>query len=212
MHSKVTGLFLSLAGAALNLALNRVTFAYDLPLHMDTVLTVSVTLAAGLFWGVVCGALTSIIYFTIWFRGWEAYLFTLCNIATAFITWLFIRAFPRELSFRQTAPPALLKSSRLNLAIGRIVVLMLLSFALCLAVSILGGFLAALILGFYTPPTGVLGISGKLSDTLFTYDSPLILVEIVSRIPINIIDRLIAALGGYGIALVLRGLAGRTGE
>jgi hypothetical protein len=37
---------------------------------------------------------------------------------------------------------------------------------------------------------------------------PLVLAEILSRIPINIIDRLITAYAGYGIAIALRKLSG----
>jgi len=210
MRNTMLLFFISIAGAMLNIAINRLGLATGIPLYVDTILTVSVTLAGGLFWGVVCGALSNIIGHSIWFRGWEMYLFTLCNIATAFITWLFIRAFPRELQFRQAAPPTALKSNRLNIAMGRIIVLMLLSFALCLAMSILGGSIAALIMGLSPSSIEAWYVTGILSSTLFGYGLPLILVEILSRIPINIIDRLIAAFGGYGIALALHGLLRRV--
>jgi hypothetical protein len=40
---------------------------------------------------------------------------------------------------------------------------------------------------------------------MFRQGSPLILAEILSRIPINIIDRLISAFSGFGIALAISG-------
>ena len=205
MRRKVLGLFLSITGAVLNIAINRFCFAAGIPLFLDTILTVSVTLVAGLFWGILCGMLTNIVHHSIWFWGWDAYLFTICNIATAYITWLFMRAFPHELQFLKPSRPVMLKSSRLNMAIGRIVVLMLLSFALCLAMSILGGLLAALIIALEPSRLGLWGVSALLSDT-FGYGLPRILVEILSRIPVNIIDRLIVAFGGYGIARAINAL------
>jgi len=208
-------LLLCLAGAVLNIAFNRICIMADIPLYMDTVLTVAVTLACGLFWGALCGALTNLIHQAIWFWGWEGYLFALCSIATAYITWLFIRIFPRELRFaaaaQETVPPpfdsmAALKSSRLNMVMGRVIVLILLSFALCLAMSILGGALTAFILALNPSHSGERGLSVFLSAIMFGSYLPALLTEILSRIPINIIDRLISVFGGFGIALAMRRL------
>ena len=210
-------IFLCIAGAMLNIAINRLCILVNVPLYLDTIMTVSVTLAGGLFWGVLCGALTNLVHHSIWFWGWEGYLFTFCNIATAFVTWLFIRLFPRELSFdsetREAAASMKLKSSRLNLVMGRVIVLLLLSFALCLAMSILGGSLTALILGLNPSHSGERGLSVFLSATMFGSHLPVILAEIFSRIPINIIDRLVSVFGAYGIALAIHGiLTGRSGN
>jgi hypothetical protein len=47
---------------------------------------------------------------------------------------------------------------------------------------------------------------------MFRQGFPLILAEILSRIPMNIIDRLISAFSGYGIALAISGFLRRTGS
>ena len=198
---KIILLVVCLAGAALNIGLNRLCMLANIPLYLDTVFTIAVTLMGGLFFGSLCGALTNLIHHSVWFWGWEGYLFTLCNIATACITWLFIRIFPRELRLfaetDKTAPPV----QSLNKGMDRMIVLILLSFALCIAMSVLGGFLTALILSLSPAHAGERGLSVLLSTTLFNSNLPLVLVEILSRIPINIIDRLISAFGGYAIAL-----------
>ena len=215
MHKTLVMFLLCLAGALLNISLNKLSLIAGLPLYLDTVLTITITLLGGLFWGALCGTFTNLIGHSIWFWGWEGYLFILCNIATAFVTWLFICIFPRELSlaFRyspsaaKTAQPvsAVFKSQRLGTLIDRMVVLILLAFSLCLAMSLLGGLLASLIHMIISSSADGLSVnpaSESLSLIMFPQNLPVILVEILSRIPINIVDRLISAFGGYGIALV----------
>ncbi|MCL2211976.1 MAG: hypothetical protein FWB95_08655, partial [Treponema sp.] len=75
----MTIIFLCLAGTLLNITISRLSFLLGIPLYLDTVLTISVTLTGGLFCGAVCAALTNIIYHTLWGYGWEGYLFAVCN-------------------------------------------------------------------------------------------------------------------------------------
>ena len=211
-------LLLCIAGALLNIALNMLCAKFGIPLYLDTVLTVTVTLAGGLSWGVLTGALTNLIGHTIQFWGWEGYLFALCNIATACITHLFVRLFPKELGsarlrnvlqqetvqeiFGVPASNTFLRSLRLGKAMDRMMVLILLSFALCVAMSVLGGILTVLVL-YLRHSSGMNPASVLLSSTLFGDGVPIILKEILSRIPINIIDRLLTSFGGYGIACAI---------
>jgi hypothetical protein len=207
--------FLCVAGALLNVAFAVVAGKLNIPLFLDTVLTVTLTLTGGLFCGALTGALTNVIYNTFFFWGWEGYLFALCNIATALVTWLFMRLFPRDLGWltlpwqglgkspgnvaSRTAFPSPFKSRRFEAVADRAVVLILLSFALCVAMSILGGLISGLIQIFNPAfPKGPL-VSAAMSDQ----NIPLILTEIISRFPMNVIDRLISAFAGYGFALAL---------
>jgi uncharacterized membrane protein required for colicin V production len=66
--------------------------------------------------------------------------------------------------------------------------------------SVLGGLIATIILQINSAYTEV---SGLLSATMFSQDTPVLIKEIISRIPINIIDRLISVFAGYAIALFL---------
>ncbi|MDR1802644.1 MAG: hypothetical protein LBQ94_03475 [Treponema sp.] len=214
MSKKILMPVLCLAGVALNIAINRFFVYYlGLPLFMDTIFTVTVTLIGGPFWGALCGALSTIIGKTIWFSNWISYLFFLCSIATALITWLFIRLFPSELnlSSEQAKYEKMLltagiagRSGKLAQSMNRVIVLLLLSFALCLAISILGGLISGLILLVNPSQIGERVLAGLLSDTMSGGAVPVFLAEILSRIPVNIIDRLIAAFGGYGVAVIFR--------
>jgi hypothetical protein len=201
-----------LAGALLNIAICKLFAGIAaFPLYLDTVLTISITLACGLSWGILCGVLTNFIGHTfLYFWGWEGYLFILCNAATAVITFLFVRFFPREfnLTGKRDAPaPNLSRKSQLfEIVIGRIIVITLLSFSLCIAMSVLGGLIASFIELLHPPGNERAFNPASYRDlglTMFQQGFPIILAEILSRIPMNVIDRLISAFGGYGIAFVI---------
>ena len=198
---------ISLSGAILNLYINQLSIYSGTPLYVDTILTISITLVCGLFWGSLCGALTNAISNTIWFWGWEGYLFSICNIATAVTTWFFMHLFPRELEMnnaKQKISPVIYKSGKLSIIIDRMITLILLAFALCLVMSIFGGLIAAFILSYSKGRFEETNISAILAATMFGQNFPVVLTEIFSRIPVNIIDRLISVFAGYGIALGLK--------
>jgi hypothetical protein len=223
MRKKLVMFLLCLAGALLNVAICKLfAGAAALPLYMDTVLTISITLSCGLFWGILCGVLTNFISHTfLYFWGWEGYLFILCNAATAVIAFLFVRFFPRELNLtgKRDASAAYMpvkdmsrKSQLLDFVMDRIIVITLLSFFLCIAMSILGGLIATFI-QLLRSSDGLVSNPASYTDlglTMFRQGFPLILAELLSRIPLKIIDRLISSFGGYGIALAISGFLRRT--
>jgi len=229
---KIIGSFIfCIVGALLNMIVYNVLISMTgLPLYLDTIFTITVTLICGPLWGILTGALTNIISITAF--GLEWYLFAICNIATALITWLFIRLFPLELNLRMNAvtassahalsgnvvftaqtefantafaakPLFQTDSRRLGAVMDRLIVLTLLSFALCLAMSILGGCISVLI-GFYKAFVNPESVNPAAVQTMFHGKIPILLNEILSRIPINIIDRLISAFAAFGAALGAR--------
>jgi hypothetical protein len=195
-------------GALFNIAIHKFCTYLGIQLYLDTVFTVAVTLSCGLFWGALCGALTNIICYSVWFWGWEAYLFAFCNIATAVITWLFIRFFPVELGFvrktPETAAAISFKSTQLSKVMDKVIALMLLAFTLCFVMSIMGGIISAAIWGASTSYPYESSLLIWLGNTMFAENTPKIITEIVARIPVNMIDRIITAFAGYGIAILLQ--------
>jgi hypothetical protein len=85
-----------------------------------------------------------------------------------------------------------------------LVVLLLLSFVMCIAMSVLGGLITVLI-NTLSPPQGSSSPSPErlFKLALLRRDLPPALIEILSRIPLNIIDRLLSVFGGYGVAALL---------
>jgi hypothetical protein len=193
------------AGILLNITIHKLCTSFGIQLYLDTVFTVAVTLSCGLFWGVLCGALTNLIAYSVWFWGWEAYLFALCNIATAVVTWLFMRLFPRELGFiRKTPETTLFRSTRLSRVMDTVIALTFLAFALCIAMSVMGGVISAAIWGACSSYPYESSLLIWLRKTMFAENAPTLVKEIVARIPVNMIDRIITAFFGYGIAVIIR--------
>jgi hypothetical protein len=214
MRKKVVMGIICITGALLNIAIHKFCTFAGIQLYLDTVFTVTVTLSCGLFWGSLCGALTNLICYSVWFWGWEAYLFTFCNIATAVITWLFMRFFPMELGLvgkkSETAGAISFKSTQLSRVMDKVIALMLLAFTLCFAMSIMGGVISAAIWGASPSYQYENSLFIWLGNTMFTENTPKLLTEIVARIPVNMIDRIITAFAGYGIAILIKQLTMNT--
>ncbi|MCL2265047.1 MAG: hypothetical protein FWC22_03295 [Treponema sp.] len=205
MRKYVFLFFFSITGSLFNIGFTIVLTHYiGLPLFLDTIFTIAVTLTGGLAWGILCGAFTNIINSMIWFQGWGGWLFAFCSIATAFVTWLFMRLFPREINLTTAVRKShydLYENSNISKWLDKMIVLILLSFALCITMSVLGGFIAALILSLPSSHSPEALVSKGFSDTMFNHGFPVFLQETLTRIPINIIDRLISVFAGYCIAL-----------
>jgi hypothetical protein len=161
------------------------------------------TFYGGPLCGVLTGLLTNPITIIFFFHGWPEILYSLCNAAVALVTLLFIRLFPVELRFGadkavktgefETAP----FNNRLRPLMNTLVVLLLLSFVMCIVISIWGGLTAVLLNPF--------GGSSNPGPELFKLallrkNLPSAVIEILSRIPINVIDRLLSVFGGYGVS------------
>jgi hypothetical protein len=72
--------------------------------------------------------------------------------------------------------------------------------------SVLGGLISVFIQFINPAHTNEPGRVAFLGRILFDENSPVILVEIASRIPVNIVERLITAFAAYGIALGFRSI------
>jgi hypothetical protein len=193
----------ALAGALLNLG--TMLFVQDVlraPLFMDTLFTVAATFLGGLPSGLATAVLTHLVTNPLVATPLPGYLYTLCNIAVALLVALFMRRFPVECAAR----PAAGNSERPGLS-ERITVLFLLSLAMCFLISLLGGIIATVIEVFFIPWNEnsaemfifrrmlVRKIGGSQSGL------SLLLVEILCRVPVNIMDRLLSVYGGYGVAV-----------
>jgi len=211
MRKIIGSIIFCIAGALLNMIVYWIFITImGLPLYLDTIFTITVTLICGPLWGVLTGVLTNVHSFTVY--GWEYYLFALCNVAAAIVTWLFMRLFPRELNLRMNDVFAALPlyqagSRRLSALMDRVIVLTLLSFALCIVMSILGGCISVFI-GFFRATA----VNPAAVQTMFHRNIPMLLNEILSRVPINIIDRLISSFAAFGVALGVFQIVKRMGK
>jgi hypothetical protein len=141
------------------------------------------------------------------FSGWVVILYAICNATAALVTVIFIRIFPAELRFgaEKTVKTGEFETtkdhSRPGPLMNTLVVLLLLSFVMCIVISILGGLITVLIQFFWGGSKPGPELFFKLA--LLRKTLPSIIVEIMARIPLNIIDRLLSVFGGYGVAALL---------
>jgi len=181
---------LCLVAAALNPCLSVFSLnVLKLPVYLDTVFTAAVTFYAGLIPGIVTALITATI--GVYIDG--AFTpFGLCAIAEVFIVWLLKPKAAENILVKNAATAA----TRINI-FSR---LMLLYIAACLTVSLLGGLIAYI---WFTllPYTKENFSAEDFFKMMFIrtkiHELPM---NILSRIPVNLVDRFVVIFGGYFIA------------
>jgi hypothetical protein len=161
---------------------------------MDTMFTVAFTFWGGLPWGVAVAVLTHLVTNPILSSGLPLYLYTICNVLVAVITAVFMRLFPLECS---VAPP--LRRRGFEKAAS----LFFLSLAGCVAVSLSGGIIGTVVQTFFTPRDSYGAEIFIFRRMLERKGLSLLAVEVLCRIPVNIIDRMVSVFGGYGFAAAM---------
>jgi hypothetical protein len=206
----------ALAGALLNVG---TMFLFQdvlrLPLFMDTMFTAAFTFFGGLPCGIATAVISHLVINPLLSTDLPNYLYIFCSIAVALITALFMRLFPAEcsagLGYRSGAEfggPA--RFGRLSMPpredsgiFDRITVLFVLSLVMCVGISLLGGLISTVIETFFIPRNTYDADIFIFRKMLVRKGLPLLVVEVLCRIPVNILDRLISVFGGYGFALAL---------
>jgi hypothetical protein len=164
-----------------------------LPLFVDTVFTAAVTFYAGLIPGLVTAVLTWVIGFAV--KDDIVTPFILCSIAEVIIIFIL--------------KPAAVKIRTLNedrkraVFISILARLMMLYIIVCIAISILGGLIDYV---FYTVLPNIkpaFSAEDAFKEWFFQGSIPVLAMDILSRLPVNLIDRFIVIFGGYFISRAL---------
>jgi hypothetical protein len=206
-------LLLSAAAAVANHLLGYLSLLVQTGLFFDTAFIITVTFSGGLGAGLLASlfttAITGIFHYLVlgrtWF--WGGYFYGLCFAATALVTWFFVRSFPEECAPLRLFSPAEAPSSDHkpgNSMLDLIVMLSLLSFALWIIISVMGALISVFnsqVLYFVTTEDA---LENTLKLSLLRRGYSLLFSEILARIPINIIDRPLSVLIGYGTSLLLK--------
>ena len=202
---------LCLASAFANAALSFIISGLlRIPLYADTVFTAAMCFTAGMFAGIVTGALFSPLFFFLVFKfilnepldvALLRNVFIICIVAEVFLINYFYKKIikPHESAFSEKHAG---KQNLLSAFIPVTVRLLLLVVLDCVVISVLGGILEFVIELFSVPwkfsPSDIFKLG------LLRFNAPVLAAGILSQIPINIVDRFIVIFGGYGISLVFR--------
>ena len=171
--------------AGVNFGLNSLfVFVFRIPLFLDTMFTAAVTFILGLWPGLFTAVLTQILMSI---RKGNPDPFVICVIVEVLLIW---RLNPVKNAKRLNAG---------NIPVGTSIFarLLFLYIICCISVSILGGIIDFFYYGTWLFPKPYFSAEDTFKIGLLQSDFHLLAINILSRIPVNIIDRFIVIFGGF---------------
>jgi len=180
-----------------NFLLNNLCVYYmKFPLFLDTVFNVAVTFAVGLIPGLIT-ALLSYVALNSWEIGF--YPFILCSIVEVLLVCLLMPVTQKVKHAEQTALP----TTKVFSYISVFARLMVLYIVCSLTISVLGGVIDY----FHYTVLSNSKLSFSAEDAfkigLLRSGIPVLAIDILSRIPVNIVDRFIVIFGGYFVSRLI---------
>jgi len=180
-----------IAAVLMNILLTNFVMNFlKFPLFLDTVFTAAIAFSFGLIPGIIVAVLTWLlpcIYYT------SINFFVLCSIAEVVIICALKPAAP-------DIPVFTSKEKIIAIYTGIAAKLMLLYIICAVSISILGGLINFLPHLFRETDVYYYGVEDTFKPALIMNNLPTLAVNILSRIPINLVDRFIVIFGGYFIS------------
>jgi hypothetical protein len=173
--------------------------ALGLPLFLDTLFTCALAFTVGPLPGIAVtvisyGITGTVRYFQFGDRG--TYLYALCSVAEVLLIYGFRRGHSRQ---EKAGAPG--EGDSLLSTVSALLLLYLLT---CMIVSLIGGIVDWAITVTLGPVDNVASAYTFFKMGLLRNRLPLLAAAVLSRIPVNIIDRFITIFGGYALGLLLR--------
>jgi len=173
-----------------------------IPLYLNTIFNAAMCFCAGLVAGIITGALLFPImeyWLNVIIRGpslgFLGNVWVICIVVEILLVWFFYKKMKkREAVF--------LENPCLHTFIGVGAQLLVLAVIDCVVISVTGGIIDYVLSYFSMPRT--FSPEDNLKLGLLRNNMPLLVTAVLSRIPINIVDRFIVIFGGYGISLLYR--------
>jgi len=175
-----------------------------IPLYIDTIFNAAICFSAGLIPALVTVTLVyPVMDFLVnrYIRilpvelGFFSNVWVICMIVEILLIWLFYKKMKKREAVFLEAPG-------LNTFTGVAVQLLVLAVIDCVVISVTGGIIDYALTVSSMPRSFSPEDYFKLG--LLRNNMPLLATAILSRIPINIVDRFIVIFGGYGISLLYR--------
>ncbi|AEF83732.1 hypothetical protein TREPR_3167 [Treponema primitia ZAS-2] len=158
-----------------------------LPLFLDTLFTCAVCFAAGPIPGILTGILTAVLI-VLRTEQVTTYYYILCSIAEVLLIWSFCRSWAENTEPESASP------------ISKIAILLLVFITDSGMLSVLGGIIDFVIHVVLLQKNILFSPEDAFKLGLLRNNVPLLAADVLSRIPINIVDRFIVIFGGYFLA------------
>ena len=205
---------LCILAAIANFSLNMFIWPFlGLSLYLDTIFTAAMAFAAGLVPGIITAVLTTgIIQFFVSSHGLDITgLFVFCSIAEVVL----ICAIKPYLARSNTDFLIPVKKSSFRMKseysennyisfIRTLAILLLLALIACIAASITGGLIDYICHSVMLQKKNVFSPEDIFKMGFFRGDIPVILANIFSRLPINIVDRFIVIFCSYALSRLIK--------
>jgi len=173
-----------------------------IPLFLDSVFTAAVAFAFGLVPGMFVAVFSWLVQCLYWGRF---HFFVVCGIAEVLLIFALKPAAP-------VIPYYASKDRIVATYTGFVAGLMILYLVCAIAVSVLGGIIdyaTRLFLGIHLH---YISPEDAFRSALIMADLPLVVENILARVPVNLADRFVVVFGGYFISRVFVRLARRRGR
>jgi hypothetical protein len=194
-------LLLCLLSMAANTALSQlVQSRLHLPLFLDTLFNAAITFSAGLLPGISTAFLPFVVFA---FRQQppEPNFFVLCSIAEVLLIWIFHRRLKKSWTPSKVSSTAAEPAPYSFIAVASS--LLILALIDCLVISVLGGAIDTIVFTIFSQPKIQFSPEGTFRLGLLRNGVPLLWANVLSRFPINLVDRFIVVFGGYGVSLLI---------
>jgi len=187
-------IILCVMAVIMNILLNNFVMNFlRLPLFLDTVFTAAVAFTAGIIPGVIVAVLNWLCA-CIYYKDIQFYV--LCIIAEVLIICIFKPPTPNDQNFAS--------KEMITASYAALISKLFLLYILCaVTVSVLGGTIDYLSQLFSNTHSLHSSVEDTFKPGLIMSNLPLLAVNILSRIPVNIVDRFIVIFGGYFISRAL---------
>ena len=159
------------------------------PLFLDTIFEMTAAFSFGPFYGILC-----VLFKRLWniilvmnLSRWPGYLYSFCTIFAVLIVCPFKKKYLDE------------EQDKLLL----IIKLFLLSIIICLEMSITGGIIGRIVAAIQHTPYSMTVQTDSFMQFFANFIHSTLILEIISRIPVNAIDRIITVFLPYGMALII---------
>ena len=176
----------TLVGIIINFGFNHIAiYILHVPLFLDTIGTVTITFLCGWVPGLVCALATTIIDSII--SGYFLQLpilYVICSFFAVFISYKFKRYIFNT-----------------DMIIVRICYLFILAIVMCVVISILGGIIDSLCITFSDFKSTYPVASDFFKPNFIKLGLSQLSTNIISRFPINIIDRLLTSFISYALTI-----------
>jgi len=164
-----------------------------IPLFIDTVFSAAITFAFGLIPGIIVAVLSWLIPAV---YNMNIHFFVLCSIAEVVLIWALKPGNPDI--------PAFTPKEKIISAYTVVAAKLMILYIICvIAISVLGGIINFLPQLFLRTHESYFSIEDTFKPEFIMKNFPTLAVNILSRIPINIVDRFIVIFGGFFISLGL---------